>query len=116
MAAMPSVEELDVVVRAFYESRGDVVCTSLAATCYTIPLTPTDIYPTIAKASASYHESGRLSLHGVPTALNSAYDALQFKENPDAWLLVDKILQEATYPQTKCSSSTIPHSLCTNQA
>lgn len=25
----------------------------------------------------------------------------QFKENPDAWLLVDKILQEATYPQTK---------------
>lgn len=27
---------------------------------------------------------------------------LQFKENPDAWLLVDKILQEATYPQTKC--------------
>jgi hypothetical protein len=26
----------------------------------------------------------------------------QFKENPDAWLLVDKILQEAQYPQTKC--------------
>ncbi|KAF2794351.1 hypothetical protein K505DRAFT_374711 [Melanomma pulvis-pyrius CBS 109.77] len=25
----------------------------------------------------------------------------QFKENPDAWLLVDKILQEAQYPQTK---------------
>jgi len=25
----------------------------------------------------------------------------QFKENPDAWLLVDKILQDATYPQTK---------------
>ncbi|KAF6227726.1 hypothetical protein HO173_012056 [Letharia columbiana] len=25
----------------------------------------------------------------------------QFKENPDAWLLVDKILQEASYPQTK---------------
>lgn len=29
---------------------------------------------------------------------------MQFKENPDAWLLVDKILQEATYPQTKCRS------------
>ncbi|EON68851.1 exportin-1 [Coniosporium apollinis CBS 100218] len=26
----------------------------------------------------------------------------QFKENPDAWLLVDKILQDAAYPQTKC--------------
>ncbi|MCJ1422240.1 Karyopherin transporter [Sticta canariensis] len=25
----------------------------------------------------------------------------QFRENPDAWLLVDKILQESTYPQTK---------------
>ncbi|MCJ1390447.1 Karyopherin transporter [Xylographa bjoerkii] len=25
----------------------------------------------------------------------------QFKENPDAWIMVDKILQEATYPQTK---------------
>ncbi|KAF2720791.1 hypothetical protein K431DRAFT_225744 [Polychaeton citri CBS 116435] len=29
------------------------------------------------------------------TALN------QFKENPDAWLMVDKILQDAQYPQTK---------------
>ncbi|KAJ0279761.1 hypothetical protein COL922a_004033 [Colletotrichum nupharicola] len=26
----------------------------------------------------------------------------QFKEDQDAWLLVDKILSEATYPQTKC--------------
>ncbi|KAF1988072.1 hypothetical protein K402DRAFT_419916 [Aulographum hederae CBS 113979] len=25
----------------------------------------------------------------------------QFKENPDAWLMVDKILSDATYPQTK---------------
>nr|POE52105.1 exportin-1 [Quercus suber] len=25
----------------------------------------------------------------------------QFKENPDSWLLVDKILQDAQYPQTK---------------
>jgi len=25
----------------------------------------------------------------------------QFKENPDSWLMVDKILQEASYPQTK---------------
>jgi exportin-1 len=25
----------------------------------------------------------------------------QFKDNPDAWLMVDKILQEAQYPQTK---------------
>ncbi|KAK6598071.1 exportin [Botrytis cinerea] len=26
----------------------------------------------------------------------------QFKEDPDAWLLVDKILQESSYPQAKC--------------
>ena len=32
----------------------------------------------------------------------------QFKENPDAWLLVDKILQEATYPQTKCQWASRP--------
>ncbi|KAI7369464.1 hypothetical protein KC336_g16054, partial [Hortaea werneckii] len=25
----------------------------------------------------------------------------QFKENPDSWLMVDKILQDAQYPQTK---------------
>jgi len=25
----------------------------------------------------------------------------QFKENPDAWLMVDKILSDAQYPQTK---------------
>lgn len=25
----------------------------------------------------------------------------QFRENPDSWLLVDKILQEAKYEQTK---------------
>lgn len=25
----------------------------------------------------------------------------QFKENPDAWLMVDKILQDAQYAQTK---------------
>lgn len=32
----------------------------------------------------------------------------QFKENPDAWLMVDKILQEAQYPQTKCKSRHAP--------
>lgn len=33
----------------------------------------------------------------------------QFKENPDAWLMVDKILQSAQYPQTKCEK---PHTPC----
>jgi hypothetical protein len=28
---------------------------------------------------------------------------LQFKEDPDAWLMVDDILSRATYEQTKCS-------------
>ncbi|KAL2051606.1 hypothetical protein ABVK25_008020 [Lepraria finkii] len=39
---------------------------------------------------------------GRGEAQKQAQNALnQFKENPDAWLLVDKILQEASYPQTK---------------
>lgn len=29
----------------------------------------------------------------------------QFKEDPDAWLMVDDILSKATYPQTKCTPS-----------
>jgi hypothetical protein len=37
-----------------------------------------------------------------PLDLPITNTASQFKEDPDAWLLVDKILQEATYPQTKC--------------
>ncbi|KAI9734835.1 MAG: Karyopherin transporter [Cirrosporium novae-zelandiae] len=36
----------------------------------------------------------------------------QFKENPDAWLLVDKILQEAAYPQTKCKWKVLPREQC----
>ncbi len=32
---------------------------------------------------------------------------IQFKENPDAWLMVDRILPEANYEQTKCQPSTL---------
>ncbi|KAF2086080.1 hypothetical protein K490DRAFT_45014 [Saccharata proteae CBS 121410] len=53
-----TIEELDQVVRAFYEGRGE----------------------TQKQAQATLN---------------------QFKENPDAWLMVDKILQDATYPETK---------------
>ncbi|KAL2110664.1 hypothetical protein VUR80DRAFT_870 [Thermomyces stellatus] len=53
-----SIEELDSLVRDFYEGRGE--------------------QQKVAQA--------RLN---------------QFKEDPDAWLMVDKILSEATYPQTK---------------
>ncbi len=105
MAAMPSVEELDTVVRAFYESRGDGVCTSLAAMCHKCLLILTDLYSTVAKASASSNEPGIFRPYCVPIDPDRTYGNIQFKENPDAWLLVDKILQEATYPQTKCQSS-----------
>jgi hypothetical protein len=54
----PTIDELDVTVRAFYEGRGDQQKTAQAA-------------------------------------LN------QFKEDPDAWLMVDDILSRATYDQTK---------------
>ena len=37
-----------------------------------------------------------------PAQQKTAEAALnQFKEDPDSWLMVDKILSEATYPQTK---------------
>ena len=33
----------------------------------------------------------------------------QFKEDPDAWLMVDEILSKATHDQTKClCPSTVP--------
>ncbi|KAK8107104.1 putative nuclear export factor CRM1 [Apiospora kogelbergensis] len=54
----PTIEELDVMVRSFYEGRGE-------------------------------------QQKAAQAALN------QFKEDPDAWLLVDKILTDASYPQTK---------------
>jgi hypothetical protein len=55
-----SIEELDVLVRSFYEGRGE-------------------------------------QQKAAQAALN------QFKEDPDAWLMVDKILSDAQYPQTKCT-------------
>ncbi|ORY64411.1 CRM1 C terminal-domain-containing protein [Pseudomassariella vexata] len=54
----PTIEELDAMVRSFYEGRGE-------------------------------------QQKNAQAALN------QFKEDTDAWLLVDKILSDATYPQTK---------------
>ncbi|KAK6583263.1 hypothetical protein PZA11_004339 [Diplocarpon coronariae] len=42
------------------------------------------------------------SIEELDATQKAAQAALnQFKEDPDAWLLVDKILQDATYPQTK---------------
>ena len=55
----------------------------------------------IAKASPEYTQpsaSPEIRSGIIPT------DPFKFKENPDAWLLVDKILQEASYPQTKCET------------
>jgi hypothetical protein len=53
-----------------------------------------------AKNCASHAQPGRIPR---PRTLHPALLTLaQFKENPDAWLLVDKILQDAQYPQTKC--------------
>lgn len=77
MAAI-SMDELDAMVRAFYEGRGEQQKQAQAALNQVC---------SIASLSVSYHR------HADTVA--------QFKENPDAWLLVDKILQEAQYPQTK---------------
>ncbi|CAD6570922.1 MAG: Karyopherin transporter [Alectoria sarmentosa] len=72
-----SVEELDQTVKQFYEGRGEVQKQAQNTLNQVIP-NPISV-------------SGRIV----------AETLFQFKENPDAWLLVDKILQEASYPQTK---------------
>ncbi|KAI6250221.1 Exportin-1 [Erysiphe necator] len=54
--------------------------------------------PTIEELDATvrtFYEGRGDSQKAAQIALN------QFKEDPDSWLLVDKILQDATFPQTK---------------
>ncbi|POS86057.1 ARM repeat-containing protein, partial [Erysiphe pulchra] len=54
--------------------------------------------PTIEELDATvraFYEGRGDSQKAAQAALN------QFKEDPDSWLLVDKILQDATFPQTK---------------
>ena len=57
--------------------------------------------PYTAKASPSNPKPGR-QFSPTTFLLSTLLTATQFKENPDAWLLVDKILSDAQYPQTKC--------------
>ena len=59
----------------------------------------------IAKASPADAQPG-IARHIRPQYRNTPLNLRsQFKENQDAWLQVDKILQEAKYPQTKCKRS-----------
>lgn len=51
------------------------------------------------QAQATLNQVGFLSSH---VQCFAPLTPAQFKENPDAWLLVDKILSDAQYPQTKC--------------
>ncbi|EPE03197.1 exportin-1 [Ophiostoma piceae UAMH 11346] len=54
--------------------------------------------PTVAEldtAVRAFYEGRGEQQKAAESALN------QFKEDPDAWLMVDKILSEATFPQTK---------------
>jgi exportin-1 len=58
--------------------------------------------PTIQELDTTvraFYESRGEQQKAAQLALN------QFREDPDAWMLVDKILQEAEYPQTKCTSA-----------
>lgn len=60
----------------------------------------------IAKASPKHTQSGIRTMYPFHMGMSDIY--FQFKENPDAWLLVDKILTEASYPQTKCELALLP--------
>ncbi|OAA63078.1 exportin-1 [Cordyceps fumosorosea ARSEF 2679] len=79
-----SIEELDTTVRTFYEGRGEQLFGTSSPTnplvCFALLVTDLTRY--------QQHKAAQ-------NALN------QFKEDPDAWLMVDKILSDAQYPQTK---------------
>jgi hypothetical protein len=64
-----------------------------------------DLYKQQKAAQAALNQVSTFHGRAARPALSTlivADTSSQFKEDPDAWLLVDKILQEATYPQTKC--------------
>lgn len=75
-----SIEELDATVRAFYEGRGEQQ----------------------KQAQATLNQVRED--HTNYLYKDGANVCVQFKENPDAWLMVDKILESAAYPQTKCTT------------
>ncbi|KAL9082748.1 MAG: hypothetical protein Q9159_006208 [Coniocarpon cinnabarinum] len=80
-----SVGELDQTVRTFYEGRGDavgrLVCDSEQK-----------------QAETSLNQVWLVAR--LLRRLNFT-DHAQFKENPESWMLVDQILQESSYSQTK---------------
>jgi hypothetical protein len=54
----------------------------------------------LAKTGAGHAQPGTFGT--CNKLLCTSTDEIQFKENPDSWLLVDQILEKAQYPQTKC--------------
>ena len=97
-----SVEELDQTVKSFYEGRGEVVRTSANAKGKIMNKESNESYSKSRHRTPSTRYS-KVAPNSQHARLAIADVAPQFKENPDAWLLVDKILQEASYPQTKCT-------------
>lgn len=109
-----TIPELDNLVRSFYEGRGDQVGSSRR-----VPSQPAGGSGSMT-CSQCRDECSKSKpklpliryVRAFPTApgsrtwLQRVFTALvqQFKEDQDSWLLVDKILAEATYPQTKCVS------------
>ena len=106
----PTIEELDATVRAFYEGRGESVSITRTSSSGIISKVHVLTRLLYSKRLLKPH----LTRYVLPcadvevTIPTSANTLVQFKEDPDAWLLVDKILQEATYPQTKCQSLSPP--------
>ena len=105
-----TIDELDAMVRAFYEGRGEQVLRPLgsflpAPPCYLYAVMLISYSITIAKSCSSCSEPGKLRR---PAASNTplppvANQLAQFKEDSDSWLMVANILSKSTYPQTKCT-------------
>lgn len=113
-----SVQELDNTVRALFEGKGEIVG---PAVCHL-----DDLYILgVSQAPSWVERLTRLCTHLAkpsPTDFDRSKRAcrfeldinfelthfvvVQFKQNPDAWVTVGNILQEASYLQTKCVSQT----------
>jgi len=102
-----SIEELDATVRAFYEGRGEQVNKWFRTAPFKRRVADADL-PVTAKGCPSRLEPGTFAIIAPTTDAAPVADQLpQFKEDPDAWLMVDDILSRATYEQTKCMSALI---------
>jgi len=93
-----SIEELDATVNAFYNGKGEAVSETSS---HVRKILEADYHLSKSKPRPP---SIRYAIRSTEIPKNRKLKRDQFKENPDSWLIVDKILSEATNAQSKCTS------------